>query len=69
MLQIKKTVRPLAIVALLLGLAGCHGDEDYFVACGRDYCSWFVGTHLVAVADVNDDSFKDLAISDPWPGP
>jgi hypothetical protein len=71
MLHPKSTARQFTIAAaLVLGLAGCSsGNDDYYVDCGPGYCSWFMGAHLVAVSDVNGDSFNNLAISDPWPGP
>ena len=71
MLHTKETVRPLAIAALVIGLAGCGngGADAYHVECGTDYCSWFVGTQLVAVADINSDGYRNLSMTDPWPGP
>jgi len=67
----KVTVYGFAVAAALgLGLAGYSaGDEGYYVDCGPGYCTWFMGAHLVAVSDVNDDNFNGLTMSDPWPGP
>jgi hypothetical protein len=70
MLHVKDALRRSAIAALLIGLAGCSdGDDGYYVDCDQDYCSWFVGAHLVAVADVNSGGYRNLVIADPWPGP
>ncbi len=71
MLHMKVAVPWFALAAaLVLGLGGCSaGDEGYHVDCGPDYCSWFMGAHLVAVSDIDGDSFNGLAMSDPWPGP
>lgn len=72
MLHAKEPLCVLGLVALVPALAGCSdGDDGYYVKCDLDYCSWFKGGHLVAVADINGDGdgFRNLAITDPWPGP
>ena len=56
MLHVKDVLYRLSVPALLIALAACGGGDDgYYVDCDEDYCSWFVGAHLVAVADVNSD--------------